>query len=288
MSALIEPQAFGSDAPRSWRQYLTRQIAGCIASAFNGAGPLATEIVQAITPLARIETAAGPIFCRAGHGRLVWRAETFYTEEPDTVAWLDSMRPSDTLWDVGANVGLYSLYAAKRGCQVLAFEPESQNYALLMENIALNRLPVIASNVALTDHCGFGKMRVRYITKGGAFNTFGDEDTASSSLAKRDDGVVQMAYGVTGDELIAAGFPRPTHIKIDVDGLEPKIIAGCAKLLNHRGTQSVLVELNTDSRPDLEVPQILRSCGFVEARYGVGKPSTKRTSAMVNKIFERT
>lgn len=285
---MIDALAFGSDTPRSWRQYWTRSVAKLAASALNGTGPLATEIVQAINPVSRIDTKHGPFYCKAGHGRLVWRAETFHTEEPDTVAWLDSIGPEDVLWDVGANVGLYSIYADKfRGCKVIAFEPESQNFALLVENVALNKSKALASNAALTDHCAFGKLHVRYITKGGAFNTFGEGITESARRVGRNDGIVQVSCGVTADSLVTSGFDSPTHMKIDVDGIEPKIIDGSRSLLQSRRLRSVLIELNIESARDREVPDILSSHGFRKVAYGAGVKSTKRLSPMRNMVFER-
>jgi hypothetical protein len=45
------------------------------------------------------------------------RAEQLLTKEPETIAWLDGLGPDDVLWDVGANVGMFSLYAAAaRSC----------------------------------------------------------------------------------------------------------------------------------------------------------------------------
>src|SRR6185369_11103747 len=60
-----------------------------------------------------------------------WRVHTLDTKEPDTIAWLAKMQPGEVLFDVGANMGQYSLIAAKYGLTVHAFEPESQNFALL-------------------------------------------------------------------------------------------------------------------------------------------------------------
>ena len=72
----------------------------------------------------------------------LWRANTFSTKEPDTLAWIDSFfRPGDVIYDVGANIGQYALYAAKRfskELKILAFEPEALNYAKLNKNIVLN------------------------------------------------------------------------------------------------------------------------------------------------------
>ena len=55
-----------------------------------------------------------------------WRVDTFSSKEPETLEWIDSLPEGSVLWDVGANVGLYSVYAAKkRRCRVWAFEPWS-------------------------------------------------------------------------------------------------------------------------------------------------------------------
>src|SRR5262245_23295686 len=143
MAVLLDSGAIGSDVARSRRQWFARRMAKMIVGFFrlNRAGFYNTEFIQALQPVATIKTRHGDLLCRCGHGRLLWRAQTFDTEEPDTVQWLDSIEPGDCLWDVGANVGLYSIYAARfKKCRVYAFEPESQNFALLIENIALNHV----------------------------------------------------------------------------------------------------------------------------------------------------
>ena len=53
-----------------------------------------------------------------------FRIDTFSTKEPETLDWIDAIQEGSVLWDIGANVGLYSCYAAKaRRCRVVAFEP---------------------------------------------------------------------------------------------------------------------------------------------------------------------
>ncbi len=51
-----------------------------------------------------------------------WRVQTFFEKEPETLEWIDGFSANDVFWDVGANMGLYTLYAASKGTQVLAFE----------------------------------------------------------------------------------------------------------------------------------------------------------------------
>jgi FkbM family methyltransferase len=274
----VNPNALGSDVARSHQQLLMRKIARSVVGllGLDRPGQLATEIVQAINPVVSIDTAYGPLLCRGGHGRLVWRAQTFHTEEPETVGWLDGIGPDDVYWDIGANVGLYAIYVAKfRRCRVLAFEPEAQNFALLIDNLVLNAIDssrMLAGCIALGDRSGLGALQVRYLTKGGAYNLFrsisaaGDDTPASFNAAAADargTEYQQLTYGSTIDDLVFNhGLPAPTHIKIDVDGNEPAIISGCCEVLKSTTLRSLLVEINKKSPADLAIVNIVKSCGF--------------------------
>lgn len=68
-----------------------------------------------------------------------WRNITFSTKEPETLEWIDKIPTESNLWDIGANVGLYPIYSArKRKCKIWAFEPLDFNLELLAINIFLN------------------------------------------------------------------------------------------------------------------------------------------------------
>jgi len=70
-----------------------------------------------------------------------FRAESFSTKEPETLEWIDKYGGNGSLFDIGANVGLYSIYyAATKKSNVYAFEPSVFNLALLTKNIFSNDL----------------------------------------------------------------------------------------------------------------------------------------------------
>ena len=70
-----------------------------------------------------------------------FRVKTFSTKEPETLDWIDQFQENKIFWDVGANIGLYSCYAAKKKlCKVYAFEPSIFNLEWLGRNIFLNNL----------------------------------------------------------------------------------------------------------------------------------------------------
>ena len=246
-----DASAIGSDIPRSYGQHLARRWASVVVGALglNRPGFVSTEIVQQIRPIDTIPTREGPMRCVGGHGRLRWRAMTFYTEEPQTVQWLDALPPDAVLWDIGANVGLYAIYAAKlTQCRVVAFEPEAQNYALLLENLVLNGVQpyVEATNLAVARVTGLGRLRVHAITKGGAYNQFRrvESSPAGEPIDPASGHVTQVQMGVSMDDLVTQfQFPQPTHIKIDVDGNEPDIITGGLRVLGDPRCLGVLVEV---------------------------------------------
>ncbi|MFN9490193.1 MAG: FkbM family methyltransferase, partial [Betaproteobacteria bacterium] len=65
-----------------------------------------------------------------------WRVDSIYDKEPWTLEWIASFKPGEIVVDCGANVGMYTIWAAAtRRTRVYAFEPEAQNYALLNRNI---------------------------------------------------------------------------------------------------------------------------------------------------------
>lgn len=265
--AHFDPSVRGSDVPRSFKQYLARRCGAFLVSmlGLNRAGYVTTEIVQQINPICTIPTSFGGIRCKGGHGRLRWRAETFYTEEPQTISWLETITRDDYLWDVGANVGLYSIYPAKRsGCRALAIEPEAQNFALLNENIVLNQVQdrVEASNLAISRSFGLGRLHVHDLTKGGAYNQF-ELEPGSNGTQKGAGPLSQVQIGVSLDELVHRfGFDCPTHVKIDVDGNEPEIIAGALQVLGDERCRHLLIEVETNDRRHREMVEPIESVGF--------------------------
>ena len=82
-----------------------------------------------------------------------FRAKTFESKEPETLKWIESFKPSDTFLDIGANIGIYSFFAAKLNHKVISIEPDALNYALLNLNIRENNLSskVKAYSIAMND-----------------------------------------------------------------------------------------------------------------------------------------
>ncbi|HXM80355.1 MAG TPA: FkbM family methyltransferase [Burkholderiales bacterium] len=193
-----------------------------------------------------------------------WRAETLFEKEPVTIEWIGRLGPADTLVDVGANVGMYAIWAAKvQRAHVWAFEPESQNYALLNCNVVLNKVGdlVKAYCVALADHAGFSELHLSTFTPGGSCHSLGER--VNFKLEPMRPAYSQGCVAATLDELVQAGvLPQPTHIKVDVDGFEHKVIAGARRTVRDSRLRSMLIEVNGNLAEHRALVRELNDAGF--------------------------
>ena len=101
-----------------------------------------------------------------------FRATSFSNKEPETLEWIDQLPEKCVFWDIGANVGLYTVYAAlRKKCHVIAFEPSVFNLELLSRNLHLNQLQqkVVILPLALSDKMGSNLLRMTSTEWGGHF-----------------------------------------------------------------------------------------------------------------------
>jgi len=217
------------------------------------------------------------------------RARTVLQKEPDTIAWLNSVPADGVLWDVGANVGVYGLYAAAvRRCRVLAFEPSAPNFFVLTRNIQLNDLAdrVTAYCVALSGTSGLGTLNLDSPSLGAAMSQFGSAGEASR-YAIGSQPVTHGMIGFTIDDFIRQFAPPfPTHIKLDVDGLEWPILQGAAATLGDSRLRSLMVELSLTQNDERERATALlngRGLKFVSR----GESQGQAGEHAANHLFER-
>lgn len=222
----------------------------------------------------------------------LFRFRTYASKEPETLDWIEkNFASSDVVYDVGANIGLYTLYAARFAkCKVFAFEPESQNFGRLMANIVHNKLcdKVISYSLAVSDESKLDVLHVGSMDAGHALHNFGSPNTQYHGDNYKAP-ILQGSMSITVDELwMKWGLPQPTHIKVDVDGLEEQIIRGALKTLSNPKCKTILVEINTEPGKEAQHPivQMITSCGMKQ----VGKfrrPSSTPTLEIANYIFGR-
>jgi FkbM family methyltransferase len=209
--------------------------------------------------------------------------------ETDTVAWLEETISDDSVfWDVGANVGYFSLYAATMFPTVRAvcFEPSALTIARLYANVRLNGVQerVLAFPLAIGDLTGLRTFGMSYFVAGGwshrgisdapvdEVNRSVEQLAIDGTVTREQARTVQERNRQTFDAGCAiytlddvakhAAFVQaPTHLKIDVDGPEIRVIRGARKCLRQPGLRHVLVEMRDDREVD-EAVSIFAECGF--------------------------
>lgn len=187
-----------------------------------------------------------------------WRVQTLYTKEPDTIEWINRMQPGEVLFDVGANMGQYSLLAAKRGVRVHAFEPEAQNFALLVRNVIVNNLSdlIVPWPIALSDRASLEVLHLSSLIAGGSCHAYGESIDFHGHA--RPFPYKQGSCSATMDAFTAQN-EFPTHIKIDVDGFEHLVVEGGRLAIQQ--ARSVLIEINTAYEQHMELVSLMTN-GF--------------------------
>ena len=182
-----------------------------------------------------------------------WRLDTFFSKEPQTLKWIEDFKKYNldkiVFWDIGANIGLYSIYSCivndQNKIDVVAFEPSPNNYKSLSMNISLNNL---SKNVLLfTNPLNSKNIASNFYESsnidGSALNSFsnlfdfeGNQFEPSTSF---------KTIGWKLDFLVDNKFLNiPNFIKIDVDGNEHMILEGFKKHLSNTNILEILVEVN--------------------------------------------
>lgn len=216
--------------------------------------------------------------------RLLWMAEGHEYIEPELLDWLDSLPDDAVLYDAGASNGIFALYAAAKGRKVYAFEPDPTNYFLISFNNFLNKQAhgfAIAGcmNLAFSDSNGLGEMRIGKMELGGhlkflnkSHDVFGREFQPEHTHA-----VVRITCDAVHEQF---GVPRPTHLKIDVDGSEVELLLGAKTTL--QGVQSVFIEATEALLKDF-LEEFFKLEGFTLT----SKTQVQNYSGLHNCVFDR-
>jgi len=244
------------------------------------------RVVEGLLAEQRVETRHGPLIFVTTHPQALQYPREFATREPETLAWIDAFETPCRFWDIGANIGVFSVYAGLRtGVEVCAFEPAAASYGALCRNIEANRLDdrVQAYCLAISDRTELGRLNLSGTNAGSVFNAFeSTDDCFGNEIA------VAFRQGVVGISIDGFrrlfGLAAPNYLKIDVDSIEERILAGACETLRDPDLRSVLIELEAaDTSRNDRLTDALTTAGF---RLTLG--SAINQGGVVNGIFERT
>jgi FkbM family methyltransferase len=220
-------------------------LPACVSVALNGV--TSRFLISSTDELRRTQTLGG-------EGRFLHRL-------------LQEIRPGEVVYDIGTNLGLYTVFLAKavgpRG-RIIGFEPELRSFERCQENLRLNSLPhVKVFDRALGNEDREIVLAVDESAASGVHHVLGRRDGERSTRW-------QSAKMVVGDRFIdMESLPVPNIIKIDVEGMEEEVLLGLAQTLHRPECRLIFCEVHfavLDQRGRWDAPRrilhFLKNCGF--------------------------
>lgn len=211
-----------------------------------------------VSRMAHVELANGKSVRMIGFAQsymtfeLHWKGWRYFS--PYSVLTLrELLQGAAAFYDVGANVGYYALFAASErpGLEVVAFEPSPRNFPLLAANVALNGTRVRAVHSAVSDVTGRAVLHLPRSNMSGSLEAAFNPEVLEAAEVH--------AYSLD-DYLQRHPAPAgPIVIKAIVEGHEPSVLRGAARLLTERRPDLILA---VSRRYDDETVASLRERGY--------------------------
>jgi len=183
------------------------------------------------------------------------RVQSLYKREPETLNWINNFLPNNSenigFWDIGANIGLYSIYSAVKfkNIEIISFEPSTSNTRILSRNIFINNLESKISifPLALSDKENIiSYFNETKFSESGSHSNFNNDINDRGEIVKENQ--IKNKYNLFGtsiDNLILNKILTiPNYIKIDVDGIEHLILKGAKNLLKNKNLKELSIEMN--------------------------------------------
>ncbi len=198
-----------------------------------------------------------------------WRVNTFFTKEPETLEWIDSFEKKNNFifWDIGSNIGLYSIYNAIKNPNsiTISFEPSASNLKILSRNVYINnfqnKIKIFSLPLSNKEN-EFLKMKEGDLSDGSALNTVGENFDFEGKEFKAEIEYELMATNI--NYLLEKKILEvPDYIKIDVDGIEHLILDGANKYLKNKKIKSLSIEINENFKEQFnQVLKIMKDNEF--------------------------
>ena len=244
----------------------------------NGGTRWSNEFIQAINPSVTVmipefsSISSDPtIWFRTGHGRLFWRATESPSLDLDTNRWITTFNKNDVFYDIGANIGLYTIMAAKfMQTRVYAVEIDLMNTRMLYENIYMNtcleKVTILPFGLDSSSHQE--KLFLKTMSYGDALHNL----RKPSAFVLSPSGIqVNVPVFSLDDVTKILGLPSPTKLKIDVDGADLDILKGSTDSL--KTVTSLVIEYMPNSDTRNAIHNLLSSHGLTFDFDSIGEHS---------------
>ena len=273
------PQAVWVDlacAARS-QSLKTSLLRACAVFARSKVTTMAANILKTES----ISTTRGELQFAIMGGKSRRRVRRLLEKDPETVAWIDRFQPQSTFWDVGANIGVFSLYAAlDPTTQVVAVEPGAVNFFLLAASIELNRMEEQVSPfcIGFDERTQLSRLNATQSIPGASFKIDIGSDSRPFNSSQ-----AALCYSI--DDFVGTfKVPTPTYLKIDVPRLSHHILRGGAATIR-RSTREILVELDSRTFEPGEMDTCVAS--FEQAGFALAERFAKKNPEVADYLFVR-
>ena len=203
------------------------------------------------------------------------RCGAYEKDEPETVKWIESFRNNSVFYDIGSNIGGFSMIASiaaknsNNDIKVYSFEPNFVNFYNQIKNILKNKFEnVHPFNLAINNKDNFDNFFYGGLQIGSKGN-FGSDlekkliNAPYGNPFKRGISHTIMTPGISLDTLVYQFMlPCPNYIKIDVDGNEYLVLKGAEKLLKDKNLLEVFIEIDYHVYKDNEIENLMRKNNF--------------------------
>ena len=174
---------------------------------------------------------------------------------------LKTIRNDEVFYDIGSNVGIYSLLAAQYNqVRTISFEMELMNCSIQHQNIHINNLQNLITLIplALSEKNSVREVFYKDISPGDALHSL-DNPSPALDLKRQKNTILSTLISFSLDNLIKEfSLPNPNVLKIDVDGIELSILEGAKDCL--KSVRQILIEV--DKHNELEIINFLASHDF--------------------------
>jgi FkbM family methyltransferase len=171
---------------------------------------------------------------------------TYFVEETPLSVWQSRARGAKVIFDVGANLGIYSFaaLACEASATVHAFEPTPEIAAQLRKAAELNGLRIGVHEVAVSSKAGHAKLnrfRGDWGTNGGMNFVFGSANTGDPNRVS----TIRLDDFCHENDIL-----RIDLLKVDVQGHEYEVFLGAKNLLSRGAIKQIFFELDWRSNPE--------------------------------------
>ena len=185
------------------------------------------------------------------------RVNDIFHSEIETINWIKKFNKSKKIifWDIGANIGIYSIYAAikHKNIEITSFEPSTNNLRVLSRNISINKLQkrIQINQLPLSNKKNqYLLMRESSFIQGGALNSYHEKTNFEGKKLQEIN--KYKILGTTINSILNNKISKcPNYVKIDVDGIEHLILSKANNLLKNKDLKSILIEINENYKRQL-------------------------------------